>query len=83
MVSHDMELVQDYAQRVLVLNGGRLLGDGAVNAVMKDVPLLRRARVLPAQIPALALRFGDEFADVYSIADMHAAVRRRQAEVRE
>ena len=83
MVSHDMELVQDYAQRVLVLNGGRLLGDGPVNAVMKDVPLLRRARVLPAQIPALALRFGDEFADVYSIADMHAAVRRRQAEVRE
>ena len=74
MVSHDMELVQDYAKRVLVLSGGRLLGDGPVNEIMKDEPLLRSARVLPAQIPALALRFGDRFRDVYSIDEMFAAI---------
>ena len=28
MVCHDMELIQSYAERVLVLNGGTLLGDG-------------------------------------------------------
>ncbi len=75
MVSHDMELVQDYAKRVLVLGSGTLLGDGPVNEIMKDEELLHRARVLPAQIPSLALRFGDRFADVYTIEEMYAAVK--------
>lgn len=75
MVSHDMELVQSYAKRVLVLSGGKLLGDGATNEIMKNVPLLRQARVLPAQIPALALRFGDRFADVFTVEDMVAALK--------
>ncbi len=79
MVSHDMELVQDYARRVLVLSEGKLLGDGPVKVIMKDVPLLRRARVLPAQIPALALRFEDRFSDVYTIDDMAAAIRKSEA----
>lgn len=82
MVSHDMEVVQDYARRVLVLSGGKLLGDGPVNRVMKDVPLLRQARVLPAQIPALALRFGEKFADVYTIREMYDAVRKPETEAR-
>ena len=76
MVSHDMELVQSYARRVLVLYGGELLGDGPVNEVMKNEPLLHQARVLPAQIPALALRFGDRFRQVYTIGEMHAALRK-------
>lgn len=76
MVSHDMELVQDYAKRVLVLSGGKVLGDGPVNQIMKDEPLLRAARVMPAQIPALALRFGTLFSDVYTIEEMQAAIRR-------
>lgn len=80
MVSHDMELVQDYARRVLVLEGGRLLGDGDVKRVMKDEALLRSARVLPAQIPALALRLGEGFEDVYTIAEMAGAIRKRRAE---
>lgn len=82
MVSHDMELVQDYARRVLVLSGGRLLGDGPVKSVMKDVELLRSARVLPAQIPALALRLGERFAGVYTIDEMAAAIREIRAEAR-
>ena len=74
MVSHDMELVQDYAKRVLVLSGGELLGDGPVNEIMKNQPLLHQARVLPAQIPALALRFGEQFRDVYTIDEMFRAI---------
>lgn len=76
MVSHDMELVQSYARRVLVLSGGELLGDGPVNEIMKNEPLLHRARVLPAQIPALALRFGDRFRAVYTVQEMYEALRK-------
>ena len=74
MVSHDMELVQDYAKRVLVLRDGKLLGDGPVKEIMKQEALLRQARVLPAQIPSLALAFGDRFAEVFTIREMHEAI---------
>jgi len=74
MVSHDMELVQSYARRVLVLNNGVLMGDGPTEDVMKNTPLLKSARVLPAQIPELALRFGDTFRDIYTVDDMFAAL---------
>lgn len=77
MVSHDMELVQSYAKNVLVLNHGQILGQGPTNEMMKNVEVLKKARVLPAQIPELALRFGDEFKDVFTVEDMLAALRDR------
>jgi energy-coupling factor transport system ATP-binding protein len=77
MVSHDMELVQSYARNVLVLNHGQILGQGPTNEMMKNVEVLKKARVLPAQIPELALRFGDEFKDVFTVEDMLAAIRSR------
>ena len=77
MVSHDMELVQSYARNVLVLNHGKILGHGATGEMMKNVDVLKQARVLPAQIPELALRFGDEFKDVFTIEDMLDALRKR------
>lgn len=75
MVSHDMELVQQYARRVLVLNHGSLVGDGDTKTIMKDMSILGQARVLPAQIPQLALKFGDAFSQVYSLEEMHEALR--------
>lgn len=77
MVTHDMELVQDFARRVLVLNHGELLGDGDTNQIMKDEALLRRASVLPAQIPALALRLGAGFEAVYHVGEMVSAIESR------
>lgn len=75
MVSHDMELVQQYAKRVLVLTNGQLQGDGPVGEIMKDLSILEKAHVRPAQIPALALRFGDRFKDVYTVDEMAAALK--------
>lgn len=79
MVSHDMELVSQYAQRVLVLTGGHLIGDGETNRIMKDQALLGKAHVLPAQIPALALRLdaGEKepyFSNVFTIEEMFDAI---------
>ena len=77
MVSHDMELVQSYARNVLVLNHGQILGQGPTNEMMKNVEVLKKARVLPAQIPELSLRFGDEYKDVFTVEDMLVALRSR------
>ncbi len=77
MVSHDMELVQSYARNVLVLNHGKILGQGPTNEMMKNVEVLKKARVLPAQISELALRFGDQFKDVFTVEDMLAALRNK------
>ncbi len=74
MVSHDMELVLEYARRVLVLCDGNLLGDGETRAMMKQESLLKKARVLPPQIPELALRLGEGFEDVYTVDEMAEAV---------
>jgi len=72
MVSHDMEIVQDFARRVLVLNQGQLLGDGLKDQIMTDPVLLAQAKLLPAQITALALRMG--FTHVCSVDDMVAVL---------
>jgi len=74
MVSHDMEIVQDFARRVLVVADGELIGDGPTGEIMTDVELLSRASVAPAQIPALALRFGDMFPGVFTVRQMADAI---------
>ena len=86
MVSHDMELVSQYAGRVLVLTGGQLIGDGATHDVMRDQPLLGRAHVLPAQIPALALKLGagakqPQFEDVFTVEEMFETICRLRKEM--
>ncbi|GHT69907.1 hypothetical protein FACS1894110_20320 [Spirochaetia bacterium] len=73
MISHDMEVVSDFARRALVLSRGRLIGDGPVRQIMKDQGLLERASLLPAQIPALALSLGRGFEQVYTVDEMAAA----------
>jgi energy-coupling factor transport system ATP-binding protein len=77
MVCHDMEIVQDFARRVLVLADGQLIGDGETGTIMLDAPLLSRASVAPAQIPQLALRFGDLFQGVFTVEQMADAIEGR------
>jgi energy-coupling factor transport system ATP-binding protein len=70
MISHDMEVVADFAKRCLVLSRGRLIGDGPVRQVMKDKNLLEEASLLPAQISSLAQKLGAGFEEVFSVDDM-------------
>lgn len=70
VITHDMEIVQDFAKRVLVLSEGRLIGDGGCKEIMVQEALLEKANVMPAQIPALALRMGKEFSNVFTIQEM-------------
>lgn len=70
MVTHDMEIVQDFAKRVLVVSGGRLLADGPMETVMTDRALLAKAHLLPPQIMALALRLGPGYEGAYTVDAM-------------
>jgi energy-coupling factor transport system ATP-binding protein len=76
MVSHDMEVVADFARRALILSGGRITADGPVRQIMRDKSALDGASLLPAQIPALALSLGNEFSDVFTVDDMTSRVER-------
>ena len=54
MVCHDMEVVSDFAERLVVMADGRILGQGETPEVFADVELMGRARVEPPQIIALS-----------------------------
>jgi energy-coupling factor transport system ATP-binding protein len=73
MISHDMEVVADFAKRCLVLSRGRLIGGGPVREVMRDKDLLEKASLLPVQISALAQKLGPGFEEVFSVGDMTQA----------
>ncbi|MDR1062081.1 MAG: energy-coupling factor ABC transporter ATP-binding protein, partial [Clostridiales bacterium] len=70
MITHDMEVALDFAERALILSRGRLICDGRMKDVMKDAGLLGAASLLPAQIPVLALALGAEFEGVCTVGEM-------------
>ncbi|NLG04340.1 MAG: ABC transporter ATP-binding protein [Clostridia bacterium] len=70
MITHDMELVQDFAQRVLVMSEGRLIGNGVAAAIMQNESLLNRASVTAGQIQQLATALGDDFIGAASVETM-------------
>ena len=83
MVCHDMEVVLDYAQRALVMAGGRLLADGPVGEIFRDTALMENAAILPPQMIGLSMRLGAGFENAdspESIADAALALRKGGAQ---
>ena len=83
MVCHDMEVVLDYAQRALVMAGGRLLADGPVREIFRDTALMEDAAILPPQMIGLSMRLGEGFEDAdspESVADAVLALRKGGAQ---
>ena len=60
MVCHDMEVVGDFADRVIAMTAGRVVADGPTFAVLRDPAVLAEAHILPPQITAIALALGRE-----------------------
>ena len=54
MVCHDMEVVSDFAERVIVMADGRILGQGPADQVFADAELMARADVEAPQVVRLA-----------------------------
>lgn len=58
IVCHDMEVVADYAQRVVVMHEGQVVDSGPTFDVLRHSESLARASMEPPQMMALALHLG-------------------------
>lgn len=70
MVCHDMELVSDFAQRVMVLGQGNILANASCKNIMVNEKVLRSASLAPPQIAELAIRLGDDFQGILTLEEM-------------
>ena len=58
MVCHDMEVVGDFARRVIAMTQGEVVADGATFDVLRDGDVLKRAHILPPQVTEIAMILG-------------------------
>jgi energy-coupling factor transport system ATP-binding protein len=58
MISHDLQLVAQYAQRIIVLHDGQLVAQGTPQEILSDVELIERAGLEPLPVTDLARRLG-------------------------
>ncbi len=58
VATHDMHLVAEWATRVVVLDGGRVLADTTPRALFGDAAVLGRAHLVPPQVTQLGAQLG-------------------------
>jgi energy-coupling factor transport system ATP-binding protein len=59
LITHDMQLVGEHAERMIVLNGGQLRADGPTAEVMTRHALLHEAGIRPPAVARLAAELDD------------------------
>lgn len=76
MITHDMRIVAEYAERAVVMHKGRLVADGTVSEVFGQREVLNSAYLAPPQIAELeaALPEWPLFAGVTTVDDAVARV---------
>ncbi|MGN0959344.1 MAG: energy-coupling factor ABC transporter ATP-binding protein [Coriobacteriales bacterium] len=55
MVCHDMEVVGDYAQRIVVMTRGELVAQGPTFQLLRNPEVLHRADLVPPQVVAISM----------------------------
>jgi energy-coupling factor transporter ATP-binding protein EcfA2 len=50
IATHDMELVAEWATRVIVMNAGQVIADVSPGEIFADAELIERARIYPPQV---------------------------------
>ena len=73
MVCHDMELVLDFAQRMIVLANGKIEADGKTLEIMRSKEILQKASLLPPQIIQIALELEEKFPDRFNFENVRTA----------
>ncbi len=73
MVCHDMELVLDFAQRMIVLANGRIEADGKTLEIMRSKKILQKASLLPPQIIQIALELEEKFPGRFNFENVRTA----------
>lgn len=80
MVCHDMEVVSDFAERLVVMADGCILARGATAEVFADAALMARARVKPPQVVELSQRLAAEVSPAFAhISEVAGIVNTTQA----
>ena len=69
MVCHDMEVVGDFAHRVIAMTAGRVVADGPTFDVLRDGRVLKEAHILPPQVTEVSLVLGREAACPAAVAE--------------
>jgi energy-coupling factor transport system ATP-binding protein len=54
IVTHDVEFVVTYVQRIIVMSQGRIIAEGPPSEVLTDFATLRRSKLLPPQCVRIA-----------------------------
>ncbi len=75
MVCHDMEVVLDFAKKIIVMNRGEILGEGPARKVLNDDTLLNKARLLPPQIAQVAKLLGPGFEGIFTDDELIARIK--------
>ena len=60
MVCHDMEIVADFADRVIVMTGGKVIDQGSTFQIMRNPETMRAADLIPAQITDISMRLAEQ-----------------------
>ena len=76
MVCHDMEVVLDYATRILIMTNGKVIADNDAKTILKDKELLSKARLLQPQIAETASKLGPDFDGIFTVEEMIEKIRR-------
>lgn len=77
MVCHDMEVVLDFADRVIVMTQGQIVADGTASEIFRSPKAMAAASVLPPQIIDLSMRLGIGFEGIDTIEEMTAAIKKQ------
>ena len=68
MVCHDMEIVADFAERVIVMTGGKVIDQGPTFQIMRNPETMRAADLIPAQITDISMRLAEQLPSLASDA---------------
>ena len=73
MVCHDMELVLDFARRMIVLADGKIEADGKTLEIMRRKEILQKTCLLPPQIIQIALELEEKFPGRFNFEKVRTA----------
>ncbi len=59
MITHDMDLIARYANRIIVMADGKIILDDDPHVVFSKIDVLRKAGIVPPQITRLAISMKD------------------------
>ena len=59
LITHDIALVAEYVERVVILKDGQMLADGSPRKILADPDLIIQSNLIPPQITILAQKLAD------------------------